>query len=224
MAQIFHRSTNTFSRVTIFGGLFIAGGVLFLLAQLYRSPYITNEGLVRPQPVQFSHEHHVKDDGIDCRYCHTTVEFSSFAGIPPTETCMNCHSQIWANSPALAPVFESWETGEPIRWTRVHDVPDFVYFNHSVHIQAGVGCASCHGEVDEMALMWKAEPMTMEWCLDCHRDPTRHLRPREEVFNMNYEFPANQAELGRQLAEQYGVPLPDSNGIQPLTDCYACHR
>lgn len=224
MSQIFHRSTNTFSRVTIFGGVFIVGGVLFLLAQLYRSPYITNVGLVRPQPVQFSHEHHVNDDGIDCRYCHTSVEYSAFAGIPPTETCMNCHSQIWANSPALAPVRESWQTGEPIQWTRVHDVPDFVYFNHSVHVQAGVGCDTCHGEVDEMALMWKAEPMTMEWCLDCHRDPTRFLRPREEVFNMNYVYPPNQAEVGLQLAEQYGIPLEAQDGVHPLTDCYVCHR
>ncbi|HVN81152.1 MAG TPA: cytochrome c3 family protein, partial [Terriglobia bacterium] len=144
MSQIFHPSTNTISRVTIFGSLFIIAGLVWVVAQVNRSPYVTQANVAREQPVQFSHKHHVGDEGIDCRYCHTSVEVSAFAGIPPTKTCMNCHSQIFANSPYLEPVRESWRTGKPIQWTRVHDLPDFVYFNHSIHVNKGVGCATCH--------------------------------------------------------------------------------
>jgi hypothetical protein len=218
MGQIFHPSTNTFAKVTIFGALvFIAilGAVGLALA---RSDYSTGVGIVQPQPVQFSHEHHVSGLGIDCRYCHTSVEESSFAGMPSTHTCMTCHSQIWNESPQLAPVRESYRTGVPLAWTRVHDLPDFVYFNHSIHVQKGIGCTECHGQVDEMPLVWKAEPMTMEWCLECHRQPQRALRPVEQVFNMDYVHPPDQLALGEQLVEEYHI------STERLTDCYTCHR
>jgi hypothetical protein len=220
MPQIFHRSTNTFSRVSIFGALFFVAGLLGIMGMVARSPYVTAVGVTRAQPVQFSHEHHVNDDGLDCRFCHTSVENSAFAGIPPTQTCMNCHQQIWSQSPALAPVRESWQTGTPIQWSRVHDMPDFVYFNHGIHVQKGVGCETCHGRVDLMPLMAKAEPMTMEWCLDCHRNPAQYLRPREEVFTMGWTPPdGNQIALGNQLMQAYSVADEFH-----LTSCSVCHR
>jgi hypothetical protein len=218
MSQIFHPSTNTFSKATIFGAIFFLIGLGALGLALARSPYVTDVGVVRPQPVQFSHEHHTNALGIDCRYCHTSVEEAQYAGMPPTHTCMSCHSQIWNDSPALAPVRESYATGIPIAWNEVHRVPDYAYFNHSIHIQKGFGCSECHGQVDDMTLMYKAEPMTMEWCLDCHRNPQDRIRPVEEVFNMDYVHPPNQAELGRQLLTEYNIPHKD------LTQCYVCHR
>ena len=145
MAQIFHRSTNTLSKLSIFGALFFLVAVLWLLAEINRSSYVTEAGVVREQPVPFSHKHHVSGIGIDCRYCHTSVEKAAFAGIPPTKTCMNCHSQIWADSPMLEPVRQSLRTGRPIEWIRVHDLPDFVYFDHSIHVNKGIGCVTCHG-------------------------------------------------------------------------------
>jgi hypothetical protein len=172
--------------------------------------------VVKEQPVPFSHKHHVTDDGIDCRYCHTSVETSHFAGLPATEVCMSCHSQIWTNAAMLEPVRASWRTGESLQWTRVHDLPEFVYFNHSIHINKGIGCASCHGRVDKMPLMFKANTLYMNWCLECHRAPEKFVRPREEVFNMAYQAPSNQLELGQELVKKYH--------IQKLTDCYTCHR
>jgi hypothetical protein len=219
MSQIFHPSTNTFAKATIFGALFFLIGLGGIGLVLARSPYATGVGVVQPQPVQFSHEHHVSGLGIDCRYCHTTVEESPFAGLPATHTCMTCHSQIWNDSPILAPVRESYQTGIPLAWTRVHDLPDFTYFDHSIHVQKGVGCADCHGRVDQMPLMWKAEPMTMEWCLDCHREPERRLRPREFVFVMDWTPPEDQLTVGRQLMEEYHVQPGER-----LIECYICHR
>lgn len=218
MSQIFHPSTNTFSKATIYGAIFFLIGLGALGLALARSPYVTNVGVVRPQPVQFSHKHHANELGLDCRYCHTSVEEAQYAGMPPTHTCMSCHSQIWNDSPALAPVRESYATGIPIAWNEVHRVPDYAYFNHSIHVQKGFGCSECHGQVDDMTLMYKAEPMTMEWCLDCHRNPQDRIRPVEEVFNMDYVHPPNQAELGRQLLAAYNIPHKD------LTQCYVCHR
>lgn len=218
MAQIFHPSANSFARVSIFGAVFFIAALAGIGLVIARSDYSTNVGVVQPQPVQFSHAHHVDGLGIDCRYCHASVEDSSFAGMPSTHTCMTCHSQIWNNSPILEPVRESYRTGVPLAWTRVHDLPDFVYFNHSIHVRKGIGCTDCHGQVDEMNLMWKAEPMTMEWCLECHRQPEQYLRPVEEVFNMDYRRPAAQLALGRQLIEEYQIP------VERLTDCYVCHR
>jgi hypothetical protein len=155
MAQIFHHSTNTFSRITIFGALFVLAVAGWALTELDRSAYATRASQAREQPVPFSHAHHVGGLGIDCRYCHTSVETSSFAGIPPTATCMNCHRQIWQTSPTLEPVRESFRTDRSILWTRVNDLPDFVYFNHSIHINKGVGCETCHGRVDRMPLTWQ---------------------------------------------------------------------
>jgi hypothetical protein len=218
MAQIFHPSTNTVSKLTIFGAVFLIGGLLWLLAELNRSSYVTQANVVRPQPVPFSHKHHVSGLGIDCRYCHTAVEQSAFAGIPSTSTCMNCHSQIWTNSPMLEPVRESYRTGQPLRWNRVHNLAEFVYFNHGIHVNKGVGCTTCHGPVDQMPLVSQENSLLMEWCLDCHRNPEQYLRPREEVFNMAWTAPANQSELGMELVRKYNVRT------EQLTDCSVCHR
>ncbi len=216
MPQIFHRSTNTFSKASIFGSVFILAFLLWLFGAWSRSSWATQAGVAREQPVPFSHAHHVGDVGLDCRYCHTTVETSGFANIPPTKTCMNCHSQIWSASPTLEPVRDSFRTDRSIAWTRVHDLPDFAYFNHSIHVNKGVGCETCHGRVDKMPLTWQKASLQMEWCLDCHRHPEQYVRPREEVFTMGYEPPIEQEELGRRLVKEYK--------IQSLTSCSTCHR
>jgi hypothetical protein len=215
MAQIFHRSTNTVAKVSLFGAVFFVAILGWVFNLLDRSPYSTGQGVVLEQPVPFSHDHHVAALGIDCRYCHTSVETQAFAGLPPTATCMNCHKLIWSESEMLAPVRASFASDEPIRWTRVNDLPDYVYFHHSIHVAKGVGCASCHGRVDQMPLMYRARSLQMEWCTDCHRNPELHVRPREEVFNMAWEA-ADQATLGPQLVSEYHV--------DPRIDCSTCHR
>jgi len=216
MSQIFHRSANTIAKVSIFGAIFFVAVVLGLVGVINRSPWVTGAHVAREQPIQFSHERHVAGNGIDCRYCHTSVEESAFAGIPPTKTCMNCHAQIFSTSPYLEPIRESFRTGRSIQWTRVHDLPDFVYFNHSIHVHKGVGCTTCHGQVDRMPLMMQEKSLQMEWCVDCHRHPEQYVRPRAEVFSVNYVPPSNQIELGRQLVAEYQ--------IQKLTSCSTCHR
>jgi len=216
MPQIFHRSTNTIARVSIFGAVLIVAGLLWLIAEVQRSAWVTEAHAAREQPIQFSHERHVGGNGIDCRYCHTSVEDSPFAGIPPTKTCMNCHSQIFANSPFLEPVRQSFQSGASIQWTRVHDLPDFVYFDHSIHVRKGVGCTTCHGPVDRMPLMWQEQSLQMEWCLECHRNPERFVRPRDAVFRVDYVPPADQVALGTRLVAAYQ--------IQRLTSCSTCHR
>lgn len=216
MAQIFHPSTNTISKVSIFGAVFILVAILWLIGAIVRSSYVTGAGVVREQPVPFSHKHHVNGLGIDCRYCHTSVEDSSFAGIPPTEICMTCHSQIWTNSPMLAPVRESFRNNKPLEWTRVYNLADFVYFNHSIHVQKGFACVTCHGEVDRMPLMWQKPSLYMEWCLECHREPERFVRPRQYVFTSEWEPPIDQMVLGQQLVKEYN--------IRKLTSCSTCHR
>src|SRR5881392_4531085 len=188
--QIFHRSTNTISRATIFGAIFIVAVLLWAAIQFQRSPYVTYAEVARPQPAPFSHQHHVAGLGIDCRYCHTTVETSSFAGIPPTKTCMNCHSQIWTGAPLLEPVRASFRDNKSLVWTRVHDLPDFVYFSHEIHVNKGLGCSTCHGRVDQMPLMYAENTLQMEWCLDCHRNPAKNLRPTAQIYNMAWEAPA----------------------------------
>jgi hypothetical protein len=215
---LFHPSTNTIAKVSIFGGIFILAGLFAVGAALARSSYGTGANVALAQPVQFSHDHHVGGLGISCQYCHSTVEDAAFAGMPPTHTCMTCHSQIWSDSPMLEPVRESFRTGEPIAWNRVYDLPDFVYFNHSIHVNKGIGCTSCHGQVDRMQLMSKAQPLTMQWCLDCHRAPEKAIRPKEEVFNMEWTPPANQEEIGRTLLQEYHVDT------SKLTNCSTCHR
>jgi hypothetical protein len=227
MPQIFHRSTNTISKVSIFGAVFILGGLGWVLAVYARSSYATGAYLAHDQPVPFSHRHHAGELGIDCRYCHTSVEDSSFAGIPPTKTCMNCHEQIWVGSEMLRPVRDSYSGGKSLEWQRVHVLPEFVYFDHSIHVKKGVGCASCHGRIDEMPLTFQVNSLLMEWCLDCHRAPELYVRPREQVFNMawrpedeiknpNTGERYDQETLGRELVEKYQ--------IHKLTSCSTCHR
>jgi hypothetical protein len=214
--QFFPASANTVARLGILGALAALAFVMWAGAMIVRSPYEMMQNIPREQPVPFSHEHHAGGLGIDCRYCHNTVEVSSFANIPATEVCMNCHQEMWAASPALEPVRESYRTGRSIQWTRVHDLPEFVYFNHGIHVHAGMGCSTCHGRVDRMALTWQQEPLTMQWCLDCHRHPESYVRPREQVFNMAYQPPANQNILGAKLVQQYH--------LRSLTSCSTCHR
>lgn len=220
MPQLFHRRANTISRVSIYGAIIVLAFIVWALYEIQRSPYNTRAFVARPQPVQFSHKHHAGDDGIDCRYCHTTVEVSSFAGIPPTSTCMNCHSLLFANTPYLAPVRESFKNDKPLEWTRVHDLPEFVYFNHSIHVNKGIGCSSCHGRVDEMPLMWNVVSLHMEWCLGCHRDPAKHIRPRDQIVNMNWPPPGYDQEAeGKKLLKQYNV-----KPVEAITNCTTCHR
>ncbi len=232
MAQIFHRSANTIARVSMFGAVFLIAGVLWAALQMQRSPYFTYAGVARMQPVPFSHQHHYAGLGIDCRYCHTSVEVSGFAGIPPTKTCMNCHSQMWFNAPVLEPVRESFRSGRSLVWTRANALPDFVYFDHSIHINKGVGCNTCHGPVDRMPLMFNYASLQMEWCLDCHRAPEKNLRPRDQVFNMRYEQPSSekpvvldgktytdQLSLGRDLVREYNLRT-----VTDITSCSTCHR
>ncbi|HEX3799090.1 MAG TPA: cytochrome c3 family protein [Verrucomicrobiae bacterium] len=218
MPQIFHRRTNTIARASILGaaGLLCFSG--WLLHAVYWSPYTTLVKVPIPQPVPFSHKHHVGDIGIDCRYCHTSVEKSAFAGLPPSETCMTCHSQLFTTAPLLEPVRQSLATSTPIHWKRVNYVPDFVFFNHSIHVNKGIGCATCHGAVDEMPLTWKNETLYMRWCLNCHRDPAKFIRPRTEVFNLHWQPPANEPARGQSLVAAYHV-----NTTQ-MTDCSLCHR
>jgi hypothetical protein len=216
MAQIFHRSTNVLAKVSIFGAVFILAGLGWAVGAFVRSPYVSGVGVAVEQPVPFSHKHHVADVDIDCRYCHTAVEESAFAGIPPTKTCMNCHAQLWTEAPMLEPVRESYRTGTAIEWVRVHKLADFVYFNHSIHVKKGIGCVTCHGRVDQMPLTWRVNTLYMDWCLECHRNPERFVRPREQVFSMTWEPPKDQLALGKKLVADYK--------IQRLESCSVCHR
>jgi hypothetical protein len=216
MPQIFHRSFNVVSRVSIFGALFFLVALGWVGARTVRSPLGTGAFVAVEQPVPFSHEHHVGRLHIDCRYCHTTVEESSFAGMPATKTCMNCHSQIWVGSAMLEPVRASYRSGRPIEWVRVHNLPDFVKFDHSIHVNKGIGCVSCHGRVDQMPLTWQVHTLHMDWCLDCHRNPERHVRPREQVFNLALEQLEDQDRRGPELVREYG--------IREKTSCSVCHR
>ncbi|MFO0981062.1 MAG: cytochrome c3 family protein [Planctomycetota bacterium] len=215
MAQIFHPSFNTISKASIFGAIFILVGALWLAGAVSRSSYVTQAGVVRPQPVPFSHKHHVSGLGLDCRYCHTSVEQAAFAGMPASKTCMTCPSQIWLNSEMLERVRTSYLTDRSIEWTRVHDLPDFAYFNHSIHVKQGIGCASCHGRVDQMPLMWREATLNMEWCLECHRHPEQFVRPREHVFEGGVAQARPQATLGARLVADYAISL---------TNCSVCRR
>ncbi len=219
MPQVFHPSANTVSRVVLLGLAAGPAALLGLMMILVRSPFQTQVGMTREQPVQFSHEHHVRGLGIDCRFCHSSVETSATAGLPPTHTCMTCHSQIWSDSPMLEPVRASLKTGKPIEWTRVHDLPDFVYFHHGVHVQKGVGCVECHGRIDKMPLAWRAKPLTMQWCLECHTNPEPRLRPRDEVFAMDWTPPEGSGlEAAREASPETHVE------VGQLTNCSICHR
>ncbi len=219
MAQIFQPRANYLAKASILGGVLFLGVLAGIGFYYARSSYSTMVGVPRNQPVPFSHKHHVGDDGIDCRYCHTSVEESPFAGIPPTQICMNCHTQIWADSPMLAPVRDSFRTGKSLEWTRVYNLPGFVYFDHSIHVNKGVGCETCHGRVDEMPLTWRANTLLMAWCLNCHRDPARYVRPRESITSMGYTPPEDQLTLGRKLVKEYKI-----HDTRYMTSCSTCHR
>ncbi len=216
--QLFGHYANTTLRVVLMAVAVLPIAGIVAAAVTPRTPFVTGQDLVTNQTVPFSHEHHAGEDGIDCRYCHSSVETSPVAGIPPTEVCMTCHSQLFANAPILSPVRDSFAHDQPMTWKRVHVLPDYVYFDHSIHIAKGVGCTTCHGQVDQMPLMGQAKPMTMEWCLDCHRAPEKYLRKADEVFSGSWSPPANQKSLGRELLIHYLIDKTH------LTDCSVCHR
>ncbi len=217
MAQLFPKTANAIAKASLVLAVLAAAlaGVLVMVV-IPRSSYVTRQKEAREQPVPFYHKHHVGGMGIDCRYCHTAVEVSATAGIPPTKTCMNCHSQIFKDSPTLEPVRESFRSGRSLEWVKVHDLPDFVYFNHSAHVNKGVGCTTCHGPIDQMSYVYAEKPLLMEWCLDCHRAPEKYLRPKSEVFSVSYRPPADQLALGRRLAAAYDV--------KTQVTCDTCHR
>jgi hypothetical protein len=218
MAQIFPAKTNILSKVSMVVGALLAGGGLALVLGLARSPYVNNIGVSREQPVPFSHKHHVNGIGIDCRYCHTSVEDAAFAGIPAVKTCMTCHSQIWTEAPILEPIRASYRTDKAIEWLRVHDLPDFVYFNHSIHVRKGVGCEVCHGRVDQMPLMRKVNSLDMQWCIQCHKQPEKFIRPREHVFEMGWKPEEDQLALGTKLIGDYHIDKAK------MLNCSICHR
>ena len=219
MAQVFDRSSNALARFSLVltGLIVIALGVA--LNYLQRSPWVTRQGQRADQPVPFSHKHHVEGLGLQCQYCHTSVEKSSYAGIPPTKTCMNCHSQIWTNAQLLEPVRSSWATGESIQWIRVHDLPDYVYFNHEIHVNKGIGCASCHGRVDQMPIMYEQNSLQMEWCLNCHRNPAVNLRPTSEVYNMAWAGPSTDKPVWCTVTQNTdGTNVPTAQGVSCVTN------
>lgn len=214
MPQIFPKKANAFPLLSLGGSL--VGGLFLIVAVWYWfSPEFTVVGYQPEQPVPYSHRLHVGELGLDCRYCHTNVEVSAHANVPPTQTCMNCHSQVKTESLKLLPVRESWATGEPIEWVNVHHLPDYVNFSHAVHVNNGVGCETCHGRIDQMEVVKQAEPLSMGWCLDCHRQPELYLRPEDKITTMGYVQPAHFVE--RNLARIR------REGIRPPTNCSACH-
>lgn len=215
MSQIFPQWTNKLPAII---ALSVVGLVLSVIGFFwyYGSPKYTDVGYRPLQPVDYSHKLHAGDLGMDCRYCHSSVERSPVANVPPTQTCMNCHKLILPQSEKLLQVRESWSTGRPIPWVRVHQLPDYAYFNHSAHLSAGVGCASCHGNVAQMEKVTQVQPLSMSWCLDCHRNPDQSLRPPDQVTNMNWTPPADQLEFARRVKTE--------KQINPPTDCSGCHR
>lgn len=216
MSALFPKHFNTVARVSLAVGALVPAVAIGGLFLFVRTPAGYGTDHQAEQPVQFDHRHHVKDLGLDCRYCHTSVEQSPTAGIPPTQLCMGCHAQVWNRSPLLDPVRNWYFTDRPIPWKRVHNLPDFVYFDHAIHVNKGVGCVSCHGRVDEMASVEQVETLTMGWCLDCHRDPEPHLRPKDQLTNLAWKPEGDPAELGRKLIQEYGV--------HTRTSCSTCHR
>lgn len=218
MAQIFHPSMRVISRASIVVVLLVVGLVGWIGWDGYRSGYFTNVNEPIEQPIPFSHEHHVNGLGISCGYCHTTAEKAAFAGIPSTHTCMTCHSQIWTGAQMLEPVRASYRTQKPLEWVRVHDLPDFAFFNHSIHVNKGISCQVCHGDVNKMPLTWKSSTLMMGWCLECHRNPEKFIRPVEEIYNFEYKYPKNQEEVGKELVKKYNVQ------VKQLSDCSVCHR
>jgi hypothetical protein len=219
MSQVFPKSANPWSKASLLVLACLVLGLAWAVLTLQRSDFITTANTFHVQPVQFSHQHHSGGIGIDCRYCHTSVEVSPSAGIPPTKTCINCHSQIWSTSQYLEPVRASFREDKPLTWTRVHDLPDFVYFNHSIHVAKGVGCETCHGRVDRMPLMLQKSSLQMEWCINCHRDPSKFVRPTDAITVMGYAAAEPQEFLGPRLVAEYRI-----SGPEHLTSCSVCHR
>ena len=218
MVQIFSPVADTWLRLFLIGGLSLAGGSIVAAVGFARSAYMTETDLRPHQPVPFSHRHHAGELGIDCRYCHSNVEAGPQAGLPPTETCMTCHSQIWTNASMLEPVRKSLADNTPIRWTRVAKLPDYVFFRHDIHIAKGVGCESCHGRIDRMALTYRAKPFTMQFCIDCHRDPAPSLRDPSLVTKMDLDVKSNAVSLGT------GVASLNGRTVKPPVHCSGCHR
>jgi hypothetical protein len=218
MVQIFRPAADTVARVALVSILVVPFLVIAIAYWFMRSSYITSQNITLGQPVPFSHEHHVSGLGLDCRYCHSSVERSATAGVPPTHTCMTCHSQLYTQAEMLEPIRRSLADNMPVAWNKVNRLPDYVYFDHSIHIAKGVGCTTCHGPVGDMPLMRAGAPLTMGWCLDCHRDPAPHLRPASAVFDAQWTPPDNQAEQGKALLERYHIDN------RHLTDCSVCHR
>jgi hypothetical protein len=216
MSQVFPKVANAWSKASLITIILLVLGLGWAVLTLQRSDFVTSANQFVEQPVQFSHQHHVGGIGIECRYCHTSVEVSPSAGIPPTKTCINCHSQIWNQSPYLEPVRASFRDDKPLHWVRVHDLPDFVYFNHSIHVKKGMGCETCHGRVDQMPLMLQQNSLQMEWCINCHRNPENYVRPRSEIFTMGYKPAEPQSVIGPRLVKQYA--------IKGNTSCSTCHR
>ncbi len=219
MPPIFPPRSNTFARASLVATPLLLAAIIGLLVWWVHSSAFTKVGVTIPQPVPFPHSIHIAVVGLDCRYCHDTVDRSSFANIPPTETCMTCHSQIKTESPLLAPVRQSWETGKPIVWNRVNNLADHVYFNHQIHVKKGVGCETCHGRVDTMATAVKANTFFMAWCLDCHRNPENFVRPLDQVYAMGYKPAEDQKTLGTRLVEEYNI-----RPANVLMECSICHR
>ena len=219
MAQFFNKSANNIARISMVMVAVLAGVAGFAYTQIARSSYLTGRYVEKQQPVQFSHKHHVGDDGIDCRYCHSTVETTASAGMPSTQTCMNCHSQIWADSPYLEPVRASFRDNKPIEWERVHDMPEYTYFNHSIHVAKGVGCSTCHGQIDNMAAVFQENTLQMEWCLACHREPEKFIRPKSEIYNMQWQDGDLNTEERKKLKADHKI-----RSKELLTSCSTCHR
>ena len=218
MAQVFDRTSNALARASLVLTALIVIALGVGLDQLQRSPWVTRQGQRPDQPVPFSHKHHVEGLGLQCQYCHQQVEKAAYAGIPPTKTCMNCHAQIWTNAALLEPVRNSWATGESIKWIRVHDLPDYVYFNHEIHVNKGIGCASCHGRVDEMPLMYQENSLQMEWCLNCHRNPGVNLRPTSEIYNMAWAGPSSDSPVWcAETRNTDRTAIPTAQGVTCTT-------
>lgn len=219
MAQLFHRGANNIAKASMVVAVVLGGVVFYAYTQIARSSYLTGRYVEKQQPVQFSHKHHVGDDGIDCRYCHTSVETAASAGIPPTQTCMNCHNQLFADQEYLEPIRASFRDNKPIKWERVHDLPGFAYFDHSIHVAKGVGCSTCHGEIDNMPAVYQENTLQMEWCLSCHKDPSQFIRPKEEIYNMQWKDSNLTADKRQKLKVDYKI-----RSRELLTSCSTCHR
>ncbi len=217
MANFFPRWTNYLPLKILFC-LLVLGGVASAAYWYYLTPEYMRVGYQPVQPVPFSHDLHVTQLNIDCRYCHSYVEVSSHSNVPTTQTCMNCHQQIQANNPKLAAVRDSWQSGKPLEWVRIHQVPDFAYFNHAVHVNRGVSCVNCHGQINHMSVVYQHESQTMGWCLDCHRHPENKLRPVAEVFNLDWK------PDGGQTQRELGTQLKAAWNINPPQNCAGCHR